>query len=84
MERTVACLRKALHDKEAPLKLAMTRLEERTRRVDVELCKDPSMIGSVFRDNVTFCFKSTETTKQTRVAPAAPSCYYSVVRYIYV
>ena len=47
MERTVACLRRAIHDKEAPLKVAETRLEERTRRVDVELCKDPAMQGSV-------------------------------------
>jgi len=47
MERTVACLRKAIFDKEAPLKVAETRLEERTRRVDVELCKDPAMQGSV-------------------------------------
>ena len=46
MERTVACLRKAIRDKEAPLKVAETRLEERTRRVDVELCKDPAMQGS--------------------------------------
>jgi len=47
MERTVACLRKAIFEKEAPLKVAETRLEERTRRVDVELCKDPAMQGSV-------------------------------------
>jgi len=47
MERTVACLRKAIREKEGPLKLAETRLEERTRRVDVELCKDPAMLGSV-------------------------------------
>ena len=47
MERTVAFLRRAIRDKEAPLKVAETRLEERTRRVDVELCKDPAMLGSV-------------------------------------
>lgn len=50
MERTVACIRKAIHAKEAPLKVAETRLEERTRRVDVELCKDPAMQGSVLCD----------------------------------
>ena len=55
MERTVACLRKAIHDKEFPLKVAETRLEERTRRVDVELCKDPAMQGSVFRDIAASC-----------------------------
>jgi len=48
MERTVTCLRKAIQAKEAPLKLAETRLEERTRRVDVELCKDQAMQGSAF------------------------------------
>jgi len=47
MERTVAYLRKAIRDKEDPLKVAETRLAERTRRVDVELCKDPAMLGSV-------------------------------------
>jgi len=56
MERTVLCLRKAIQDKEAPLKLAETRLEERTRRVEVELCKDPAMQGSVF---TLFCFIET-------------------------
>ena len=36
-----AGLRKALRDKEAPLKVAQTRLEARSHRPDVELCRDP-------------------------------------------
>jgi len=67
MERTVACLRKAIQAKEAPLKVAMTRLEERTRRVDVELCKDPAMQGSVF------VLKPSYAQIETTVFPNSPS-----------
>jgi len=45
MERTIAILRKAIYDMEAPMKLAQTRLEERTRRIHVENCNDPAMQG---------------------------------------
>jgi len=45
MERAIDLLRKAIHDKEGPMKVAQTRLEERTRRINVELCNDPSMKG---------------------------------------
>jgi tektin-3 len=45
MERTIAFLRKAIQDKEAPMKVAQTRLDERTRRIDIELCNDPAMQG---------------------------------------
>ena len=43
MSRSIALLKKAIFDKEAPLKLAMTRLKERTKRRNVELCHDPPM-----------------------------------------
>ncbi|XP_013079790.1 tektin-3-like isoform X2 [Biomphalaria glabrata] len=43
MERNVALLRKAIMDKEQPMKVAQTRLDERTRRINVELCNDPAM-----------------------------------------
>lgn len=43
MERNIALLRKAIQDKEAPMKVAQTRLDERTRRINVELCNDPVM-----------------------------------------
>lgn len=33
-------LKRAIREKESPLKVAQTRLEERTRRPNVELCRD--------------------------------------------
>ena len=45
MDRMIEMLRKAISDKEGPLKVAQTRLEERTRRLNVELCNDPAMKG---------------------------------------
>ncbi|XP_028990099.1 tektin-3 [Betta splendens] len=39
-EMLIESLKKALRDKENPLKVAQTRLEERTRRPNVELCRD--------------------------------------------
>eukprot|EP00064_Thunnus_orientalis_P016494 superscaffoldBa00003284_g16560 len=39
-EMLIESLKKALRDKESPLKVAQTRLEERTRRPNVELCRD--------------------------------------------
>ena len=45
MEKTAALIRKAICMKEGPMKLAQTRLEERTRRINVELCNDPVMQG---------------------------------------
>ncbi|KAM4525292.1 tektin-3 [Odontesthes bonariensis] len=39
-EMLIESLKKAIRDKECPLKVAQTRLEERTRRPNVELCRD--------------------------------------------
>ncbi|XP_034049686.1 tektin-3 [Thalassophryne amazonica] len=39
-EMLIDSLKKALRDKEGPLKVAQTRLEERMRRPNVELCRD--------------------------------------------
>ncbi|XP_026882012.2 tektin-3 [Electrophorus electricus] len=39
-EMLIEALKKALRDKENPLKVAQTRLEERTRRPNIELCRD--------------------------------------------
>ncbi|XP_062859617.1 tektin-3 [Trichomycterus rosablanca] len=39
-EILIDVLKKAIWDKENPLKVAQTRLEERTRRPNVELCRD--------------------------------------------
>jgi len=41
MEDNIERLSKAITDKEAPLKLAHTRLENRSERPNVELCRDP-------------------------------------------
>lgn len=41
IEENIARLKKAIADKEAPLKLAHTRLDTRTNRPNVELCRDP-------------------------------------------
>lgn len=41
MEVNIARLQKEIADKEAPLKLAHTRLGTRTTRPNVELCRDP-------------------------------------------
>ncbi|XP_048410754.1 tektin-3 isoform X2 [Stegostoma tigrinum] len=43
-ELTIESIKKAIKDKEAPLKVAQTRLDERTRRPNVELCRDPAQI----------------------------------------
>ncbi|XP_029638827.2 tektin-3-like [Octopus sinensis] len=42
-EKSIDLLRKAIHKKEGPMKVAQTRLEERNHRVNVELCNDPAM-----------------------------------------
>ncbi|KAK2502312.1 hypothetical protein MC885_013212 [Smutsia gigantea] len=39
-ERNVAALKQAIKDKEAPLKVAQTRLYQRSHRPNVELCQD--------------------------------------------
>ncbi|KAI5932673.1 tektin-4 isoform X1 [Manis javanica] len=39
-ERNVAALKQAITDKEAPLKVAQTRLYQRSHRPNVELCRD--------------------------------------------
>ena len=39
-EHNVAALKQAIRDKEAPLKVAQTRLYQRSHRPNVELCRD--------------------------------------------
>ena len=46
-EQNIRDLEKAIKDKENPLKLAMTRLENRTYRPNVELCRDNAQYGLV-------------------------------------
>ena len=40
MERDIRALEQAIRDKEGPNKVAQTRLENRTFRPNVELCRD--------------------------------------------
>ena len=40
-EKLIRQLKKGIRDKENPLKVAQSRLEARTHRPDVELCRDP-------------------------------------------
>ena len=54
MEKAVALLKKAIYDKESPMKVAQTRLEERTHRLNVEICNDPVMKGWVTKYVVGF------------------------------
>jgi len=47
LERAIDLIKKAIEDKELPLKVAQTRLDERSRRINVELCNDKPMTGQV-------------------------------------
>lgn len=50
MEKNIAMLKQAIRDKEAPMKVAQTRLDNRTYRPNVELCRDPvqyKLVGEV-------------------------------------
>ncbi|MGH0144670.1 UNVERIFIED_CONTAM: hypothetical protein FKN15_029643 [Acipenser sinensis] len=46
-EMLIEALKKAIQDKESPLKVAHTRLDERTRRPNVELCRDSTQLRLV-------------------------------------
>ena len=41
MEKNIELLKKSIQDKQAPMQVAQTRLDIRTRRPNVELCRDP-------------------------------------------
>lgn len=41
---TIEAIKKAIKDKMAPMRVAQTRLDERTRRPNVELCRDSAQI----------------------------------------
>ena len=47
MEKNIDMLRKAIRDKENPMKVSQTRLDNRTYRPGVELCRDPVQYKSV-------------------------------------
>ena len=46
-EKLIADLKRAIKDKENPMKVAQTRLHTRQFRPNVELCRDPPQYGSV-------------------------------------
>ncbi|KAM6050221.1 tektin-3 isoform 1-T3 [Theristicus caerulescens] len=47
IEMNIEAIRKAIRDKGPPLKVAQTRLDERTRRPNVELCRDTAQLRLV-------------------------------------
>ncbi|NXT22160.1 TEKT3 protein, partial [Syrrhaptes paradoxus] len=47
IEMNIEAIRKAIRDSGPPLKVAQTRLDERTRRPHVELCRDPAQLRLV-------------------------------------
>ena len=49
MERDIRNIEQAILDKEGPSKLAQTRLEYRTYRRNVELCRDSVCIYFMYR-----------------------------------
>jgi Tektin family len=48
LEKTMELLRCCLKEKEAPLKVAQTRLAKRLDRPDIEACKDMAKLRSDF------------------------------------
>ncbi|NXU49202.1 TEKT3 protein, partial [Turnix velox] len=44
IERNIEAIQKAIRDHGPPLKVAQTRLDDRTRRPNMELCRDPAQI----------------------------------------
>merc|ERR1712002_1364293 len=46
-ERNIENLKQAIKDKENPMKVAQTRLQTRSSRPGVELCRDPAQYGLV-------------------------------------
>ncbi|KAM9296143.1 tektin-3 [Gastrophryne carolinensis] len=46
-EMTIEAIKKAIKDKMAPMRVAQTRLDERTRRPNVELCRDSAQMRLV-------------------------------------
>ncbi|NXL45553.1 TEKT3 protein, partial [Podilymbus podiceps] len=47
IEMNIEAIRKAIRDKGPPLKVAQTRLDERTRRPNMELCRDTAQLRLV-------------------------------------
>jgi len=67
LERKLSLLRKAIIEKDLPLKVAQTRLDERTRRMNLELTHDEPMQGLVMCQSLSvtrlYCAKTAERTE---------------------
>ncbi|XP_038275676.1 tektin-4 [Dermochelys coriacea] len=61
-ENNIAALKQAIKDKEAPLKVAQTRLYDRSFRPNVELCRDPAQFRLI--SEVEELTESIESLKQ--------------------
>ncbi|KAL4223750.1 Tektin 1 [Mactra antiquata] len=70
MEENIARLQKAIQDKEQPMKLAQTRLDTRTQRPNVELCRDPVQYRLIEEVNE---IESSVAGLQSRLADAEAS-----------
>lgn len=46
-EQTIAQIKRAIAEKDSPMRVAHTRLDERTRRPNIELCRDPTQLRLV-------------------------------------
>jgi len=66
VEETIEKLRRAIADKENPMKLAQTRLEGRTERPNVELCRDGVQYRLV--EEVTIIGQSVDKLRQSLAA----------------
>ncbi|XP_006741477.1 tektin-3 [Leptonychotes weddellii] len=66
-EMTIESIKKAIKDKSAFLKVAQTRLDERTRRPNIELCRDMAQLRLV---NEVYEVDSTIQTLQQRLRDA--------------
>ncbi|KAI8501191.1 regulation of brood size [Branchiostoma belcheri] len=74
-EQTILQIKKAIADKEAPMKVAQTRLDSRTRRPNTELCRDPpqhrlvSEVGQIAEtiETLHFRLRQAEDTLQALV-----------------
>ena len=53
MEKNVEFLEQEIKNKEAPMKVAQTRLDHRTHRPNVELCRDPAQFRYSMDINLT-------------------------------
>ncbi|KAM4025809.1 tektin-4 [Anomaloglossus baeobatrachus] len=69
-ENNIAALKQAIKDKEAPMKVAQTRLYQRSYRPNVELCRDPvqfRLVGEVaeLAESVEFLQQKLEEAEQS-------------------